>query len=296
MAVMPKHSYFEVQINGNEKTKFPATISNPIPILILDMQFSKYQGAGNDFILIDARQSLPFALDGYKTIKKLCNRHFGIGADGLMLLRNKAGYDFEMLYYNSDGHPSTMCGNGGRCIVAFAKALGIEKQQYYFLAVDGPHHAEIWPGGHVALSMSDVSNIQRVGNDYVLDTGSPHYVSYVKDCQQVDIIKEARAIRYGDAFAREGINVNFVENKANDLTLRTYERGVEGETLACGTGVTAAAITLALEQNLALGASFDYPVQASGGTLRVQGKRTVEGFVNLVLIGPAEKVFEGLIP
>ncbi|MEL6140510.1 MAG: diaminopimelate epimerase [Bacteroidota bacterium] len=259
------------------------------------MHFTKYQGAGNDFILIDARESLPVELTDHTRIAKLCDRHFGIGADGLMLLRHAKGYDFEMLYYNSDGRPSTMCGNGGRCIVSFAKELGIDRPLYHFLAVDGPHQAEILPDGHISLGMTDVMAIQRMGSDYVLDTGSPHYVSYVTDCQSINVIEAARAIRYNAPFKEKGINVNFVEINDQGLALRTYERGVENETLACGTGVTAAAITLAIEDDLAIGAPFDYPVSARGGELRVSGRRTEAGFIDLRLVGPAEKVFVGTV-
>ena len=257
--------------------------------------FSKYEGAGNDFILIDARQQLPFPLNDQPLIERLCDRHFGIGADGLMLLRNKEGYDFEMIYYNSDGQPSSMCGNGGRCIVAFAADLGIKKDIYSFLAVDGPHTASIQPDGNISLGMSDVQHIERNSDHYVLDTGSPHYIAYVDDASTIDLVPAAKRIRYNDRFAAEGINVNFVNESTGGLDISTYERGVEDETLACGTGVTAAAISLALRNNLAPKQSFDYLVNAKGGKLRVTGKLTSAGvFTRLQLIGPATYVYSGI--
>lgn len=260
------------------------------------LTFAKYQGAGNDFILLDARAQLPFALDNQPLIERLCDRHFGIGADGLMLLRHKAGYDFEMVYYNSDGRPSSMCGNGGRCIVAFAAALGITQPTYHFLAADGPHEARILEDGNVALGMSDVRQVEQSEDHYVLNTGSPHFVSYVTDALAIDLVPAARAIRYNDRFAKEGINVNFVTETPTGLTICTYERGVEDETLACGTGVTAAAISLAIRNNLAPGNSFNYAISAKGGNLRVTGKRVNHAaFTNLQLIGPATFVFSGNI-
>ncbi len=259
------------------------------------LHFYKYQGAGNDFIIIDARAQLPFALDDQPRIAALCDRHFGIGADGLMLLREKAGYDFEMVYYNADGHPSSMCGNGGRCIVAFAHFVGIERDVYNFLAVDGPHQAKLLASGDVALEMLPVTQVQQAPDHFTLDTGSPHYITYVPNCAEVALIPSAKAIRYNEVYAKEGINVNFVHQLAEGLAIRTYERGVEDETLACGTGVTAAAITLAIKQQLPVNTTFDYPVKAVGGDLSVKGKVSENGFEDLWLTGPAQQVFSGVI-
>lgn len=259
------------------------------------MIFSKYEGAGNDFILIDARKELPFALDNQPLIEQLCDRHFGIGADGLMLLRKRVDYDFEMIYYNSDGRPSSMCGNGGRCIVAFAADLGIVRKNYSFMASDGPHTARILAGGNVSLGMSDVRHTEQNADHYILDTGSPHYVTFVEDARAIDLVAAARKIRYNDRFAAEGINVNFVSKTSDGLDICTYERGVENETLACGTGVTAAAISLAIHNRIAPGTTFNYPIRARGGLLSASGKLNKEGFfTDLYLIGPATYVFSGI--
>ena len=258
--------------------------------------FRKYEGAGNDFILLDARNDAPPAPD-QATIERWCDRHFGIGADGLMLLRNHPDYDFEMVYYNSDGRPSSMCGNGGRCIVRFAADLGIHREEYRFMAVDGPHRARLTEDGQVALEMSDVRGIRPAGDrDVVLDTGSPHYVRFVPDLGAVDVVREGRALRNSPAFAAAGINVNFVRAAADGkLSILTYERGVEDETLACGTGVTAAAVA-SVHRSKALG-QFDVRVRARGGTLRVSGVRTgPDTFTEIWLTGPATYVFRGELP
>lgn len=257
--------------------------------------FHKYQGAGNDFVLIDARDQLPFALDDQGVIEGICDRRFGVGADGLMLLRNHPDYDFEMVYYNSDGRPGSMCGNGGRCMVAFARKMGIERDEYRFFAVDGPHRARILTDGRVTLEMIPVAEITTLAEDYVLDTGSPHFVRFVADPEEVELIREAHAVRYGPNFAEEGINVNFVASTEEGLAIRTYERGVEDETLACGTGVTAAALVAALRQNVRVGESFHYPVSARGGQLSVSATRVEKGFQDIWLTGPAEWVFVGEI-
>ncbi|PHI19960.1 diaminopimelate epimerase [Lewinellaceae bacterium SD302] len=259
------------------------------------LHFHKYEGAGNDFILIDARATLPFPLNDQATIQKLCDRHFGIGADGLMLLRNHDDYDFKMVYYNADGAPSSMCGNGGRCIVAFAKRLGIIGNECSFLAVDGPHLARVLENGNVVLAMSNVNDIEISADSFILDTGSPHYIKYQENIGGVKLISESHAIRYNDRFRDEGINVNFVEILSdNSLGIRTYERGVEDETLACGTGVTAAAISLAIKNGVdKSGGRFDYRVQAVGGQLSVSGTRQGDRFTDLELEGPATFVFSG---
>ena len=252
------------------------------------MHFYKYQGTGNDFIIFDNREA-KIELTR-KQISRLCDRRFGIGADGVMLLNKQAGYDFEMDYYNADGSQS-MCGNGGRCMVKFAAAMGIERSQYRFLAIDGEHAARIENNGSVALKMNDVSAVQSRNGRYVLNTGSPHYVEMLQNVMSVDVIKKGRAVRYSDEYKQEGINVNFVEQTEDPdkIIVRTYERGVEDETYSCGTGVTAAALV-----NYHNDAGYNYVcVQTKGGMLNVEFDRTEGAYQNIWLIGPAEKVFEG---
>ncbi len=260
----------------------------------MKLTFKKYQGTGNDFIIIDNREHLYDLLD----VAYLCHPKFGIGGDGLMLLQNKVGYDFEMVYYNSDGNVSTMCGNGGRCIVDFAKRLNVfEGHTTNFKAVDGPHDA-IWDDDFVELKMQDVSQISRRGKDYVLNTGSPHYVVFASAIDTMEIVDEATLIRYNHEFSEEGINVNFVEILNGDdqlqILVRTYERGVEDETLSCGTGVTASAI--ALSEQLAL-ADGDYTIgiQTPGGNLVVKFHKEAGAYSNVWLCGPATEVFTGEI-
>ncbi len=254
------------------------------------MQFFKYQGTGNDFILIDNR-----ALNFQGNVAQLCDRRFGIGADGLMLLQNKAGYDFEMVYYNSDGNISSMCGNGGRCIVAFAKHLGIIDIDTHFIAIDGEHEARVHPDGRVSLGMNPVMDIARDQEAFVLDTGSPHYVKQVSDIKEIDLVGDAQEVRYNEPYKQDGINVNFIELKDKGLKIRTYERGVEDETLSCGTGVTAAAISHHQILNEGDG-SFVKEVEAVGGDLQVKFNYAGSvGYTDIQLIGPAEFVFEGEI-
>lgn len=257
--------------------------------------FHKYHGAGNDFILLDDRAgNLGPQLD-QTAIEALCSRRFGIGADGLMLLQNHPDYDFEMVYFNADGNPSTMCGNGGRCIVRFAHDLGIEREEYHFLAVDGPHRARIQDDGNVALEMNDVTAITSPKTEaFVLDTGSPHYVAFVADSEAVDVVTEGRAVRQSPTYIKDGINVNFVSGSLSGLEIATYERGVEDETLACGTGVTAAAIAAVQRVKPAPG-QFEIPVKAKGGLLAVRGHYDGEVFTKLWLIGPAAFVFTGKV-
>ena len=191
--------------------------------------FYKYQGAGNDFILIDNR-NLVFESTNVELIAHLCKRSFGIGADGLMLLQNTNDYDFEMLYFNADGKPGSMCGNGGRCIVAFAKHLGIITEETNFLAVDGAHFAKISDNGEwVSLQMIDVDSVNRDDDAYVMNTGSPHYVRIVKEVSFLNVFELGKEIRNHPNYKLEGINVNFVEDKTDHLVVRTYERGVENE-------------------------------------------------------------------
>ena len=257
----------------------------------MTVKFHKYQGTGNDFVMIDNRTAgLQLTTS---QIAFLCDRRFGIGADGLILLQNIADFDFEMVYFNSDGRESTMCGNGGRCLVQFAHDLGVIKRDSKFLAVDGPHKATINEEGNVALQMKDVADIE-VGEDYmVLNTGSPHYVSFVPNVDEVDLVEEAQEIRYNDRFAAEGINVNFVEIGTEDeLLIRTYERGVEDETLSCGTGAVAAALAYITKSNFE---ASEIAMQTKGGRLAIQFERNDKGFKEVFLVGPAKLVFKGEI-
>jgi diaminopimelate epimerase len=258
----------------------------------MQVYFHKYQGTGNDFIMLDNRNNQYSALT-QKEIKTLCDRHFGIGADGLILLNLIAGYDFEMKYYNADGNESSMCGNGGRCIVKYAYAMGIHKSEYRFLAVDGEHEAEIEiDGGWVNLKMKDVDALTARDNHFLLNTGSPHYVTMVDDVMSKNVKEEGRKIRYSHTFEKEGVNVNFVEQLEKKIIVRTYERGVEDETLSCGTGVTASALVCAHNER-----GFNsVDIQTPGGNLCVEFDKLDEDiFANIWLCGPAEKVFEGLM-
>ncbi len=258
----------------------------------MKLHFYKYQGTGNDFVIADNRKS---EYSGLTTdqIRRLCDRRFGIGADGLMLLNHKEEYDFEMKYYNADGREGSMCGNGGRCIVKFAWHLGIHRDVYRFLASDGDHEAEIDMDGIVSLRMKDVDRVHKIHGDFVLNTGSPHYVKLVNDVMELDVYKKGRDIRYSKDYEQEGINVNFVEQGegVDKIMVRTYERGVEDETYSCGTGVTAAAIVCYHNEN----GFNEVEVKTLGGTLSVEYDRLdEEKYINIWLSGPAEKVYEGL--
>lgn len=257
----------------------------------MNFTFYKYQGTGNDFLIIDNRNNNIQLTTAQ--VKKLCDRRFGIGADGLMLLNNKTGYDFEMIYYNADGRESSMCGNGGRCLVKFAYNMGIHKKKYFFIAVDGEHEATIEDDGWVNLKMKNVSGIRKARyTDSVLDTGSPHYIKHITDLQHFDVVKTGKEIRYSDDFKQNGINVNFVEQNDDSIFVRTYERGVEDETLSCGTGVTAAALVYAHNDN-----GFNHvDVRTLGGRLAVEfDKKDDDKFENIWLCGPADFVFKGEI-
>lgn len=257
----------------------------------MNIHFYKYQGAGNDFILVDNRQ---LQLDHHNPgmIARLCDRRFGIGGDGIMFLQNIEGYDFEMVYYNADGAPSSMCGNGGRCIVAFAKFLGVIDTETEFLAVDGPHHAKISASGDwVSLQMIDVDTVTRDADAWVLNTGSPHYVTLAEDIANKDVYAEGYAIRNNDTYHKEGINVNFVEPQGEGYFVRTFERGVEDETYACGTGVTA--VALAMAQNEGKTGTISTPVKVLGGDMNIRFDYDGQAFKNIFLEGPAVRVFEG---
>jgi diaminopimelate epimerase len=257
----------------------------------MQFKFYKYQGAGNDFILFDNRNK-KFPTNNIELYNKLCDRRFGIGADGIMLLENIDKFDFKMLYYNADGKESTMCGNGGRCLVRFAEDLNIIHSECHFLAVDGPHYAKI-SEKVIELGMIDVNSWNADGNDITLNTGSPHYIKWVEDIHNIDVYKQGGTIRYNETYKQNGINVNFVEWLNDSLYVRTYERGVEDETLSCGTGVTAAAMAYAIKNNLY--GTLSVPIKTKGGNLSVRFNRVEQYFSNVYLIGPAVKVFEGQI-
>ncbi len=257
----------------------------------MHIPFYKYQGTGNDFIIVDNRAQLYAALTTTQ-IKHLCDRHFGIGADGFMLLNTIDGYDFEMKYYNADGNESSMCGNGGRCIVQFAYTHHIIHKKCRFLAIDGEHEAIIENPNWIKLKMKDISNVTKENNDFILDTGSPHYVKYVQNIKDINIVEQGRKIRYSKAFDKEGINVNFVEIKSdNNIYVRTYERGVEDETLSCGTGVVASSIV----STLIIGFN-KINIETLGGNLVVElNKLNDTQCKNIWLCGPAAMVFNGAI-
>lgn len=255
--------------------------------------FFKYQGAGNDFVMIDNRNSI-FPKNNSKLIRTICNRRFGVGADGLILLENSPNYDFKMVYYNADGNESTMCGNGGRCIVAFAKQLHIIKNTTNFIAVDGPHFATI-KNKLVNLQMADIktSAIEKYSQYTFLNTGSPHHVIFYDEISSLNVKKLGCKIRYGAPYFEEGSNVNFVQQLNNNkFKVRTYERGVEDETLACGTGVTAVAIA-AHNTNKTNATKVELLVE--GGTLEVNFNFEKNTYTKVFLKGPAQLVFEGII-
>lgn len=251
--------------------------------------FYKYQGTGNDFIIIDNRD-LTFNKNNTKYIADLCDRRFGIGADGLMLLENHPEHDFTMVYYNADGNASSMCGNGGRCLTAFAKALGIINDTAVFEAVDGLHHATI-KDDIVHIQMQDVTTVEVHPKHVFLDTGSPHHVQLETALDTLDVKTKGAAIRYGAPYNEAGSNVNFVTQESDTVfKVRTYERGVEDETLSCGTGVVAVALAM---HNTEQTNAHEVTLNTLGGHLKVRFKVTNHGYTDIWLIGPAKCVFKG---
>jgi diaminopimelate epimerase len=260
----------------------------------MKLQFAKYHGTGNDFIVLDNRENeINLNKD---QIAFLCHRKFGIGADGLLILGDSENFDFSMRYFNSDGGEGTMCGNGGRCITAFAQSLGIIENEAKFSAIDGEHFARIGidkeNSAFVSLKMSDVSELKRHNADFVINTGSPHLIRFVPQIEGVDVYREGKALRWDNSFKPSGINVNFVEFKPDHLVVRSFERGVEDITLSCGTGVTASAIAAS---TVAGKPENQYNIITDGGKLSVKFTKMDNHFTNIWLEGPAIKVFEGII-
>lgn len=257
----------------------------------MKINFYKYQGTGNDFIIVDNRL-FKISKNDTKKIAHWCDRRFGIGADGFILLENHPEYDFRMVYFNADGNESTMCGNGGRCITAFANFIKIIDKTATFEAIDGVHHAII-EGESIKLQMQNVGSISMHDNYVFLNTGSPHHVEMSDNLQSMNVKNEGSKLRYSELYKHEGCNINFVHKKSDNLfSVRTYERGVEDETLSCGTGVTAVALAMhtthQTNQNLVT-------LQTQGGELKVSFDKTSDGYENIWLIGPAEQVFKGEI-
>lgn len=259
----------------------------------MKLTFYKYQGTGNDFVMIDNRDQ-KISKNNTKLVNRLCDRKFGIGADGLILLENPDNLDddFKMVYFNADGNESSMCGNGGRCLVAFAKFLGIVEEEARFTAIDGPHEAII-SNEIVSLKMQNVNNVLEEEEFLFLDTGSPHHVIFTNNITEKDIKKEGAEIRYSERYGKAGANINFVEEVSEgSFSVRTYERGVEDETLSCGTGVTAVALAAARAGKTD---SNRVKLLTQGGELFVDFKKTETGFTDIWLSGPAEQVFKGEI-
>jgi diaminopimelate epimerase len=255
----------------------------------MQINFSKYQGTGNDFIMLDNRSGFYDDLS-VTHIKQLCDRRFGVGSDGLIKINADSKTDFEVDYYNSDGSKS-FCGNGARCAVAFASSLGIDVSRTTFKAYDGDHEASMI-AGIISLKMNDVSDIKVLGDDYQIYTGSPHYIHFLEG-NPLDIVSYGRSIRYNEVYSENGINVNTVQSvKENRLQIETYERGVEDETLSCGTGVTACAIAFAIKEGLQ--GLNEIHTQVKGGELAVRFNRVSNHqFEEVYLIGPAAFVFKG---
>ncbi|WP_339611511.1 diaminopimelate epimerase [uncultured Planktosalinus sp.] len=254
----------------------------------MQFTFYKYQGTGNDFVLIDNRQ-LFFSKNDTKFISLLCNRKFGIGADGLILLENHSSLDFKMVYYNADGNQSSMCGNGGRCLVHFANFLGIIQSKTIFEAIDGVHEASL-EQGIVSLKMNSVSKVVEENEYTFLDTGSPHHITLCENLSNFDVLTHGARLR-NELYGKEGANINFVESiTESTFSVRTYERGVEAETLSCGTGVTAVAIAM---HSKGLTKSNKVFLQTSGGELTVSFEKEEGVYKNVYLTGPAVMVFKG---
>ena len=251
--------------------------------------FYKYQATGNDFVMIDNRKGV-FPSGNREGIARMCHRRFGVGADGLILLENDPGVDFRMVYFNADGAAGSMCGNGARCVLAFANFLGINRQEYTFRAVDGLHQGVFREGG-IDLKMGDVSSIREKPKYCFLDTGSPHHVQVVPDLDELNVAEEGKKLRYG-LYGQSGSNINFVSlSKKGSIRVRTYERGVEAETYSCGTGITAVALALHRTGQIE---SPEVEMETRGGRLRVRFSTNENGgYTDIWLFGPALQVFKG---
>jgi len=257
----------------------------------MQIEFYKYQGTGNDFVMIDNRTNT-FPKNNTKLIEFLCDRRFGIGGDGLILLENHEKYDFTMVYYNSDGSTSTMCGNGGRCLVAFAKQLGIIDKEAHFEASDGYHFAK-FEDHLIALQMIDVTEVKHFNTHVFVYTGSPHHVQLVSDLKDFDVKNTGKKLRYSDLYDASGCNINFVEQENTDtFSVRTYERGVEDETLSCGTGATGVAIAMHATRKTEANRIH---INVLGGKLTISFVLENDVYKNVFLTGPAELVFAGSI-
>ena len=253
----------------------------------MNIPFHKYEATGNDFVIIDNREKKFSLTEG--DVKKICDRKFGVGADGLMLIENHPTLDFDLIYYNSDGSPS-LCGNGSRAAVMMATTLHLIKDTTSFSAYDGKHDADVLASNIVRLKMNDVKEVKKTPEGFFINTGSPHFISNTKDVKNFPVKEEGRKIRYSNDFKPGGTNANFVELLPdNTIFVRTYERGVEDETLSCGTGVTAAALASSFS-----GYQSPVKIKTLGGELSVEFKVGQDGaFTDIFLIGSARKVFEG---
>ncbi|MCX8490182.1 MAG: diaminopimelate epimerase [Cyclobacteriaceae bacterium] len=251
--------------------------------------FQKYEATGNDFVIIDNRSGgYSFSED---QVKRICHQKFGVGADGLMLIEKHPTVDFNLIYFNSDGSPS-LCGNGSRAAVTMASELGITKSHATFNAHDGLHEAHLLPNHVVRLKMNDVREIKSIGKDVFINTGSPHLIQIVDEIKNFPVVEQGRKIRFSEPFKPAGTNANFIQLLPNNsIFVRTYERGVEDETLSCGTGVTAAALASSFQ-----GYTSPVSIQTLGGLLSVEFKSSQDGlFTDIYLIGSAKKVFEGML-
>ena len=256
--------------------------------------FSKYHGTANDFIIIDQESTTSFDLSNTGLIREMCDRRTGIGADGLMLILDskREDVDFEMAYYNADGNPSSMCGNGGRCITLAAAHRSLIFERARFLFDNDIYFSSFDPSKNwVSLKMQNVSRIESSGKDFILDTGSPHFVKFT-DTNEIDVKKKGSEIRYSDRFSEKGINVNFVEFKDDAINVLTYERGVEDETYSCGTGTVAVALASAIHFN---SSKNEQIISTPGGILKVYFNKSDNVFQDIWLEGPANFVFKGYL-
>lgn len=258
----------------------------------MQFNFYKYHGTGNDFIIIDQSENPELNLSD-QIIRFLCDRKLGIGADGLMVYYLCNGYDFGMTYFNSDGFESTMCGNGGRCLAAYWKSKGHSGNSVRFKGIDGEHIAQFLDADIIKLGMNDVNGLIKIEEGFAMNTGSPHFVSFVSNIDKLNVKEEGKRIRYSKEFAPDGVNVNFVEIKEGKIHIRTYERGVEDETLSCGTGSVAAAIATYLKTGPQ---ANSFEIVAPGGILKVSFVQSGAGaFKEIFLEGSATFVFKGFI-